>query len=88
MKNILLGAAMSLGLATTAHAGGNPVISGVPVVITTSITLLPGILPSDAPLAGSAPVFFVITPPAGLGGAFTFRLVSPNVRIVQSRLLR
>lgn len=78
MKNIFLCAAVTLGLATTAHAGDAPVISGVPVVITTSITILPGITPSGVPVSGGLPVFFVVTPPAAPGGFFTFRLVSPN----------
>ena len=75
MKNILLSAALILGAASAAHAGQNPVITGVPVVITTSITITPPSVNTDG-FRGGVPVFFVVTPPSVPGGGFTFRLVN------------
>jgi hypothetical protein len=73
MKTPFLAAAVTLAAATMGHAGSAPVVSGVPVVITSSITLVP---PSAGdPAGGSFPVFVVISPPTSPGGDFTFQLV-------------
>ena len=73
MKTPFLAAAVTLAAATMGHAGSDPVIAGVPVVITSSITVTP---PSAGdPGGASFPVFFVITPPTTPGGSFSFRLV-------------
>jgi hypothetical protein len=79
MNKLLLIAAASVGLATMAHSGADPVIPGVPVVITTSITIPTTPTDVGVPVGGSVPVFFIVTPPVSPGGSFTFRLVSGNL---------
>lgn len=76
MKNVLILAAATLGFATAGDAGSDPVVPGVPVVITTSITIPTVTSEVGVPVGGRIPVFFVVTPPVTPGGQFTFRLVS------------
>ncbi len=78
MKKVILAAALSLGAATLAQAGSNPVVTGVPVTITTSITIPTVTSEVGVPVGGSIPVFFIVTPPTSVGGSFTFRLVAGN----------
>jgi hypothetical protein len=75
MKTTFLAAAVTLAAATMAQAGSTPVVSGVPVVITSSITIPTVSTDINLPVGGSIPVFFVVTPPTTPGGSFTFRLV-------------
>ena len=79
MKNILLCAVAALGFATAGHAGSDPVVPGVPVVITSSISIPSVTTEVGVPVGGSIPVFFIVTPPVSPGGFFTFRLVSGNL---------
>ena len=76
MKKTLLAAALTLTAATGALAGADPVLQGVPVTITTSITLPSVSSEVGTPIGGGVPVFFVVTPPTTPGGFFTFRLVN------------
>lgn len=75
MKTIYLAAALSLAAATTVQAGADPVLAGVPVVITSTITVSPSVAGVGDFSGGAFPIFFVITPPTTPGGSFTFRLV-------------
>lgn len=76
MKKVILAAVLSVGAATLAQAGSNPVTPGVPVTITTSITIPTITSEVGTPAGGGIPVFFIVTPPTSPGGFFTFRLVA------------
>lgn len=76
MKTTFFAAAVTLAAATMAQAGSTPVVSGVPVTITSTITIPTVTSDVATPVGGSIPVFFIVTPPTSPGGFFTFRLVS------------
>ena len=74
MKTLYLAAAVTLAAATMGQAGSSPVVSGLPVPITTTI-----FVPQEHSVV-SVPVFFVVVPPVTPGGRVTFTLKRPALQ--------